>query len=285
MTHEEGAVLQRIGDGHWRIGSTEFVRGYGASTPEQFRVRKPQSLVARYAELATHFDSPIVVELGIAAGGSTALVSLLFRPALLIAFELRADPIVALEEFIRRSDLSGPVLPCYGVDQSDRERVAEIVDVQRAGRPLDLVIDDASHEYEETVASFETLFPRLRAGGLYVIEDWEAHDLYSAAFAGQIGHDEELRARLVSELDQGRAVKPPLSRLVIELVLARAVRSAPVREVRVTEHWVLIERGEAALDGSFSLRDLYRNDFGLLSAGASDAASAEFRQGSRSSER
>ena len=37
---------------------------------------------------------------------------------------------------------------------------------------LDLVVDDASHTYEETKASFEFLFPLLRPGGIYVIEDW-----------------------------------------------------------------------------------------------------------------
>ncbi len=39
--------------------------------------------------------------------------------------------------------------------------------------PIDVVIDDASHLYEPTRASFETLFPLLRPGGLYLIEDWQ----------------------------------------------------------------------------------------------------------------
>jgi hypothetical protein len=34
------------------------------------------------------------------------------------------------------------------------------------------VLDDASHQYEPTKASFETLFPLLRPGGLYIIKDW-----------------------------------------------------------------------------------------------------------------
>jgi len=37
---------------------------------------------------------------------------------------------------------------------------------------LDLVVDDASHTYEETRVSFEFLFPLLSSGGIYVIEDW-----------------------------------------------------------------------------------------------------------------
>jgi predicted methyltransferase len=35
---------------------------------------------------------------------------------------------------------------------------------------LDLVVDDTSH-LGPTRASFNTLFPRLRPGGVYVIED------------------------------------------------------------------------------------------------------------------
>jgi hypothetical protein len=37
---------------------------------------------------------------------------------------------------------------------------------------VDLVVDDASHTYEATKTSFEILFPLLRPGGIYIIEDW-----------------------------------------------------------------------------------------------------------------
>ena len=37
---------------------------------------------------------------------------------------------------------------------------------------IDLVVDDASHLYEQTKATFAMLFPLVRPGGNYVIEDW-----------------------------------------------------------------------------------------------------------------
>jgi hypothetical protein len=37
--------------------------------------------------------------------------------------------------------------------------------------PLDIVIDDGSHRNEHVIRSFELLFPYLREGGMYVIED------------------------------------------------------------------------------------------------------------------
>ncbi len=37
--------------------------------------------------------------------------------------------------------------------------------------PLDIVIDDGSHLSQDVITSFHALFPRLRPGGLYVVED------------------------------------------------------------------------------------------------------------------
>src|SRR4029077_11377083 len=39
---------------------------------------------------------------------------------------------------------------------------------------IDVVIDDASHLYGPTRRSFEILFPLLKPGGAYIIEDWPA---------------------------------------------------------------------------------------------------------------
>ena len=43
---------------------------------------------------------------------------------------------------------------------------------QEFGGALDMVMDDASHIYEPTLASFQILFTLLPEGGLYIIEDW-----------------------------------------------------------------------------------------------------------------
>ncbi len=61
--------------------------------------------------------------------------------------------------------------PFWAVDQQDSARLREIWQTEFRA-PLDLVIDDASHLYGPTKTSFETLFPLLRPGGLYIIEDW-----------------------------------------------------------------------------------------------------------------
>ena len=37
--------------------------------------------------------------------------------------------------------------------------------------PFDIIIDDGGHTMNQQVVSFETLFPKMKSGGVYVIED------------------------------------------------------------------------------------------------------------------
>ncbi|MFG2062577.1 class I SAM-dependent methyltransferase [Micromonospora sp. NPDC048871] len=67
-----------------------------------------------------------------------------------------------------KSSLDEPRLRTIKGSQADAGFLTEL-----AGRigPLDIVIDDGSHLSADVILSFQTLFPLLRPGGLYVIED------------------------------------------------------------------------------------------------------------------
>jgi hypothetical protein len=61
--------------------------------------------------------------------------------------------------------------------QSDESVLEELI--ARTG-PLDVVIDDGSHRWADQIAAFKKLYPYLRPGGYYVIEDlhtsyWEQY--------------------------------------------------------------------------------------------------------------
>ena len=59
-------------------------------------------------------------------------------------------------------------------DMSSRADLARLVDA--IGAPIDIIIDDASHASHHQQIAFGHLFPHLRTGGLYVIEDLFFHD-------------------------------------------------------------------------------------------------------------
>ena len=157
----------------WRIGDTEFVSGFALeSTRDRFRIQKDQALIDLYVGLGSEFHNGRIVELGIAAGGSTAFLALLTEPTKLVACDVGSTPVAALSQFIEHERLADTVRPHYGVDQGDKLQLAQIVDTEFGDDQIDLVIDDASHVWDKTLASFEVLYPRLRPGGRFVIEDW-----------------------------------------------------------------------------------------------------------------
>jgi predicted O-methyltransferase YrrM len=269
LTVADSTEIETLEDGRWKVGDTEFVYSYGTdSRADRLMIRKPPDLVDLYVELCRDFRHAAIVELGIAAGGSTALISLLAQPRKLVACELDDVPVPGLTQFIANHGDADVVRPFYGVDQSDRLRLAEIVDAEFGSEPLDLVIDDASHLYAETLASFEVLYPRLRDGGVFVVEDWTI-DHFGAKWVLTVMSDRdapdfaERERRLTEALVKKRdgVGRTALHRLVVELIQASVDSSDVVCDVKVDKHWIVVRKGPAKLDRStFRLADHYSAD-------------------------
>ena len=71
----------------------------------------------------------------------------------------------------------GKRIKVFQGDQRDAAFLNDLVD--KIGE-VDIIIDDASHLNDHTIRTFEILFPRLKDGGIYVIEDlnnsyWPSH--------------------------------------------------------------------------------------------------------------
>jgi predicted O-methyltransferase YrrM len=197
-----------------------------------FWLFKERPLVERYAELVEELRPRHIFELGIYQGGSTVLLFELARPAVLVAIDQRPPRGDALADYLSRMKL-GPALRIHDdVDQADRPRLAQITDEAFDDEPLDLVTDDCSHLYEPSKTSFNELFPRLRPGGVYVIEDWRwAHGVLDSAGAEGL-YPEEV----------------PLTRLLFEILLALPSVPGLISEVTTTLGAVEVRRGDAEID-------------------------------------
>jgi len=197
---------------------------------------KSRALVEQYRAFWAErpaFNPRQVFELGLWKGGSVAFWAEALQPERLVGVDLRGAS--GSPDFESYLAAHAPRLAVHwAVDQLDQKRLGALADTAFEG-PLDLVIDDASHLYGPTRASFEALFPRLRPGGLYVIEDWAwAHwprfQGPASPFARQI----------------------PLTRLVEELVAA--VGSGDLlRAISVRRGFVAVERGEWPMPERFTL--------------------------------
>jgi predicted O-methyltransferase YrrM len=255
-----------IGGTSFEIDGVEFRTGWKrASTGDFFTIIKSDLMVQQYRDLLARFSNPRIVELGIFQGGSVALMAMLARPRKLVAIELEATPVEPLLALIRERGLDDSVRPYFGVDQADRTRLEAIVRREFGDAPLDVVVDDASHLYGPSVASFELLFPRLRPGGAYVIEDWAGQDVMARKLAIKLqdpnSHVHEGIARAMAEGPR----RVPLSRMALELTIAAGQSDGAIAGLAVDRHWVVVHRGEADLDpASFRLGDLYTDHFQLL---------------------
>ena len=233
---------------------------------------KTRSMVEAYVDLVREVEPRRIVEIGIRKGGSTALLHAMAEPDRLVALELASGGAWALDRYLDDHGQGVSIRPYFGVDQGDSATVASICDDEFGDAPLDLVVDDASHLYEPSVASFEVLFPRLRPGGRYIIEDWTSYYLRmsraAAAYEDALATaSPEVRAAWLAGLKESseEPIEPLISLLTVELVLARASESDLIRDITVTRHWTVVTRGaEPIVPDGFRLRDHYRDHMALL---------------------
>jgi hypothetical protein len=238
-------VLTWIDDDVCTVGDTEFVtlghqsRFLGklyhladrASTPERFVLFKFRSIIDEHVRTLEALRPERIVELGVFRGGSTALLAALLRPKKLVAIEYERERVPALDEFLASEGLEEACRVHHGVDQADVATVGRILDDELGDEPLDFVLDDASHFAGHTRASFNLLFPRLRPGGVYTIEDW-SWNLQGIEMDGE-----------------------PMEELVYELV--RAAGRGPGLIAGMTLGWntLSLTRGPAELGSDFAVEE------------------------------
>lgn len=218
------------------------------SNPAWVCLRKPRRFVARYRDMAPQMQGCNMVEVGIDQGGSTSFFAKLFRPRALLALELSDAPLPGLTTFLREHDPQGRVKVQLGVDQADPVAVPRLVDELFGEQPLDIVVDDASHLLEPTTATFEMLFPRLRPGGVYVIEDWTGDHIMERQLQREVAANPE--GELAAKIAAAKDVKfrLPTSVLICQILVAAARNPDWVTSVRASDAIVEIRRGAARIE-------------------------------------
>lgn len=106
--------------------------------------------------------NPVVLEIGVRGGGGIELFHKYFEDHCQIYG-------VDMEERVHRIHKKYPQTPIFIGDQADPVFMRSVA--ESIGKPIDMVLDDGGHFMHQQIRSFETLFPFLRDGGVYVIED------------------------------------------------------------------------------------------------------------------
>jgi len=236
------------------LGNTSFIIQQFGEQPREpegddepcFILYKDREGLDAYAESwrsLAGFAPQRIFEVGIFKGGSAVLFAELFHPEKLVAIDLKrkedigAINVRQLDRWLAAGGEGERVKLYWEVDQADTERLRSILREEFRG-PLDFVVDDGSHLYYPSKRTFETLFPRLRPGGWYVIEDWPWSfvPLFQTA-----GHP--------------WALEVPLAKLVAELLAVTGSPSRVISAMRVDGHYAFFQRGDAPLADDFKISE------------------------------
>lgn len=229
-------------DDHFSIGGMNFFlvrRDYNSArtTKEHVAIIKNAMMINQYKRLIEQNSTKKILEFGIFEGGSALLLASLFEDIKIVGIDIRpASP--AVRELIREHGLTDRVKLYYNTSQSDAARVREIIKKEFGDDGVDMIIDDASHQYELSRASFEASFPHLAKGGLYLLEDWAwAH------------WQEPYQTKLWVDA-------PALTNLVFELIMVIGGRSNLLSEIEVQKDMVIFRKGDRG-SGEFRLSNNY----------------------------
>lgn len=182
-----------------------------------------------------------LLELGIMKGGSCVLFSELLRPKRHMAIDI-FEHTTGLKQFGEYAKTQHrDFLPYFGLSQSDGQAIKAVYREHFDAEPeFDLIIDDASHNYSLSLASFNALFRCVRSGGVYALEDWGwAH--WPGDFQ-QEAHPEYKN--------------PALSNLAVYAMLAVTGGNGVISEVIVKPNTVFIVRGPAPIAEDFRIEEI-----------------------------
>jgi cephalosporin hydroxylase len=200
-------------------------------------ILKDRDSLESYRQVLSNTRVRNLLEFGILEGGSAVLFTLLMELEKFVGIDIR-DSARGIEPFLARHEVGKKIKFHFSVSQSDERSVRKLIKSEFAKSPIDLIIDDASHQYAHTKRTFEIAFPHLRPGGLYVIEDW--------GWAHWRGYN-------------GLMGEPAMSVLIFELVMLCATSPEVVSDIRIFPSFAFIRKSQAATDLlDFSIEKFYQ---------------------------
>lgn len=192
------------------------------STNDRLVVLKPKSVLEYYGTLIPQDRPCIIFEIGIFEAGSAIALALMNKLVKIIAIDIQNKP--HLNDLVSSLNLQDRVKLYPNVSQDNESLIREIISKETMGNPIDLVIDDGSHMYELSKASFEIIFPYIRPNGLYIVEDWNwSH--YPGIYQTEKWFD-----------------KPALTNLVFELVMLAGSDSQDIHDIDIRGISALIRK-------------------------------------------
>jgi hypothetical protein len=141
------------------------------------------SLFHHYTKIYEKYFDPIkekplkFLEIGFSQGCSARMWEDYFSNADLYFIDINPETLTLLHDF-KRTRL-------FLVDQENPAKLLSFIN--DVGGDFDMIIDDGGHTMKQQITSFKTLFPFVKSGGIYIIEDLHTSYTYVPYYADGYG--------------------------------------------------------------------------------------------------
>jgi hypothetical protein len=152
-------------------GTGQYFRHFLSRTDEKLLVKMDHYMDVYDRELGPWLGRKVsFMEIGVYRGGSLRMWRDFFAPGSQLTF-LDIDPACKALE-----------IPGTNIRIGDQADVAFMTETAAACGPFDMIVDDGGHKMHQQITSFDTLWPYLMDGGIYIVED--THTSYWPGFGG-----------------------------------------------------------------------------------------------------
>ena len=211
------------------------------TTRDRVVILKYSSLMKQYMDFLAGHRIDNMFELGIWQGGSPLFYAMATDAKKVVALDL-APKNPALDEIVAQHGLGDKLKLHFELSQDNHWGVQQLMDAEFGDEKLDLVIDDASHLYWPSRTSFEIIFPRLREGGLYIIEDWQWAHIDDPQYQNGTTFGDQ----------------PALTNFIFELLMAYGSHPDLFWNIVVRDWFVAVQKGSKPLPPDFTLQSVIR---------------------------
>lgn len=237
---ESDCNLSWIDEKNFLLNGYHFELGTKPKDPDKVLIIKSKDLLSNYINLRSDYKGGNIVELGIKHGGSTIFLNEYLEPKKMLSLDIEDSTSDSFKGYV--ANMQPKLRVDFGIDQSDTETVTSIVKDHFNSEVIDIVIDDASHFYKESKASFNCLFPMLRPGGLYIIEDW------GWAHWGGMWQTEKAPWKN----------RKSLANLLFEITMTSAsLRNGLIDSIYIRYNVAIVRRGENVIADDFDISGSY----------------------------
>jgi 23S rRNA U2552 (ribose-2'-O)-methylase RlmE/FtsJ len=136
--------------------------------------------------------APVMIEIGVAAGGSLAMWKEYFGSG---------SHIIGIDINPECKAYEGDGIDIFIGSQDDPTTIDAIFSKHPK---IDIVLDDGSHIMHHMISSFELMYDRIHSNGVYIVED--IHTCYWEEFGGGLGREGSFMEFAKQKLDEINAV-------------------------------------------------------------------------------